>query len=55
MGAISRRMPVVTIEYDCRKVRVRKLFVNPYRARGFYGSKLKLGKNPKIVKDETSN
>ena len=51
MTAISNRMPGVNIEYDCRGKRVEKHFDDAYEARRFFAEKLKLGKNPKVKKE----
>ena len=50
MGAISNRMPPVTVVYDCGKRRAEKTFTDPYEARRFYMLKLKLNKNPELRK-----
>ena len=46
------RYPVepVAIEYDSRGKRVRRVFVDHYKARQFYATKFKAGRNPKVVK-----
>ena len=52
MTGISRRMPAVRVEYDCRGERKSKRFENAYAARRFYAAKLKAGKNPVVKKSE---
>lgn len=39
----------VTVEYDSRGQRVRKVLPDSWSARRFYAAKLKAGKNPAVV------
>lgn len=53
---MNRESPPVIVEYDDRNgKRKEKLFTDPYKARSFYGDKLKKGKNPKVKKVEDEN
>lgn len=49
MSTISNRMPEVTIEYTSRNKRVTKHFTDAYAGRRFFATKLKDGKEPKVV------
>lgn len=44
--------PSVRVYYDCRGKREFKPFSDAYKARAFYVSKLKAGKNPEVKKAE---
>lgn len=46
--SISGRMPSIAVEYDRYGSRVTKQFTNAFKARSFYATKLKEGKNPKV-------
>lgn len=46
---ISNRSPSVYVEYTAKGERVRKLFIDPYKARSFYVAKLKAGAQPKVL------
>lgn len=39
----------VTVEYDSRGERVQKTLPNSFKARSFFASKVKAGKNPSII------
>jgi hypothetical protein len=52
-GKARPRITSVTVEYDCRGKRVRKVFTASQTARAFYAAKLKGGKNPKVISATT--
>lgn len=50
MGPANLPKPSVDVEYDVRRARARKHFADAHAARRFYASKLRAGKNPRVVK-----
>jgi hypothetical protein len=48
-GKMPPKPNAIIVEYTSKGVRKQKAFNNPYQARSFYSTKLKEGREPKLV------